>query len=214
MSQTFKKWLLGQGYQPSTAVATCLALRRLSRPYGLTGADTDKPHLRRYLSFVRSAHANPYGRSFLQAIEAMGINPVSKGWKKHGRRDKPLLSAAGLAEFRVQLRKEDDIGMLTALCIQSGLRVSKLLAMPLSDAIESYPLYERWLKTLQSPKVQTLHQIVSPTTRGAYRKMRLVVAHVAERLEVEADLDLLYKSRLQIDVYCGEKPGEVPCRIT
>jgi hypothetical protein len=208
MKPTLKEWLLEQGYQPSTVVATCLALRRLSRPYGLTGADTDKPHLRRYLSFVRATRSNPLGRSFLQAVEAMGLGPVSKDWKKHGRRDKPLLTADVFSEFRSRLRKEGDVGMLTALCIQSGLRVSKFLSMPLSDAIESYPLYESWLteraanghQTPRSWRVRTLHQIISPTARGAYRKMRSVVAHVAKELEVEADLDSLYKSRLQIEV--------------
>jgi hypothetical protein len=160
------------------------------------------------LSFVRATRSNPLGRSFLQAVEAMGLVPVTKDWKKHGRRDKPLLTSDVFSEFRARLRKEGDVGMLTALCIQSGLRVSKLLAMSLSDAIESYPLYESWLvgraadgtPTPRSQRIRTLHQIVSPTARGAYRKMRLVVAHVAKELEVEADLDSLYKSRLQIEV--------------
>lgn len=196
----FRSWLLSQGYQPSTVTATCLALQRLSRPYGLTGLETDKPHLRRYLSFVAATKENPLGRSFLRSVKALGLLPVSEGWSKHGRRSKSLLTSEQFAEFRAQLRKEGDVGMLTALCTQSGLRVSKLLAMRLLDAIESYPLYGKWLHAFDATKVKRLHQIVADNPRSAYLAMRNSVIAVATKLEVEADLDSLYKSRLQIEV--------------
>lgn len=193
----YKTWLKKQGYTPSTVDASIKALRRMdNRALSMTRSDVSL--LRRYVRFLQETNQQP------EVVERLKKKDIVASIRRDnpGLRPTKLLTANQLHRLKQRLEKRTDaVGLALALCMQAGKKPGELLHMPIvqirkdfSD-VSSSPCVD-WLKK-QVPTCM-LYETVSKSYSWAYRKLLAALKKEAKALDIDADLDTLRRSRLQL----------------
>jgi hypothetical protein len=190
----YEQWLHEEGYQPSTVEVT---LRHLNTVYARPTRDVETyriPHVRRYLRFVALTHKNPLGAVFIARMKKQGIEASNK-IHKQGKRTKKNLTKTQWDRLRAELREGDITSKLLLAYMLSPYRISDFLDMEvklvdeqdIQDAVS-----RKWLR--RSPPKKKLYQLLCPTKRCAYSRLRKKLQALCEELRMQTDLDTLYKT--------------------
>ena len=199
----YRAWLEKKSYQPTTIDATLRHLKVVAKDPG--ALLYRGPHIRRYLLFVEDTKSNPLGRKFTNHMAALGMTAVADT-RKCGAYTKALLSDTRWSKLDRKLRNGKDLDCLLWAYMHSGLRISEFLGRTLiqlerSLTDESSPA-EFWLRNaMRSAFVSTrgkkVYQILCPSSRCAYSRMRRRLAAIAADLGIQADLNTVYKTQQQ-----------------
>jgi len=196
---SYRDWLLTEGYQPSTVETT---VRKLTRLYHFASERSNshaRAHLRRYLRYVKDTKRSPLGQEFQAALVKEGFQASSKR-SKPGARTKKRLTASQLTELRSRLRTRGTLGRIAALYAQSKLNVSVFLELGRAEvrALQSgntgldARLDADWLNELfHRERATLLWETFAVSPRAAYKKLLDLV-----RAE-GTDLDTIYRSKVQ-----------------
>lgn len=188
---SYKDWLVSEGYQPSTVDTT---VRKLTRLYHFAAERSNghaRPHLQRYLRYVKDSKRNPLGQEFYAALLKEGFRASSKR-SKPGARNKKLLTASQLTELRSKLRTRGTLGRIAALYVRSKLKVSVFLVLRHAEALLLDTVDSVWLNDLfHKERATRLWETFAVSQRAAYMKLLDLV-----RAE-GTDLDTIYRSKVQ-----------------
>jgi hypothetical protein len=187
----YKDWLVSEGYQPSTVDTT---VRKLTRLFHFAAERTNghaRPHLQRYLRYVKDTKRSPLGQEFQAALVKEGFRASSKR-SKPGARNKKLLTASQLTELRSKLRTRGTVGRIAALYMQSKLNVSMFLVLERAEVLKLDGVDAGWFNTLfREERATCIWQTFAESRRAAYIKLLDLV-----RAE-GTDLDTIYRSKVQ-----------------
>ena len=189
----YREWLVSEGYQPSTVDTT---VRKLTRLFHFEAERTNghaRPHLQRYLRYVKDTKRNPLGQDFQAALLKEGFKASSKR-SKPGARNKKLLTASQLTALHARLRTRGHTGRVAALYVQSKLQVGEFLVLDLAGARDRFDGFVdgTWVtKAFVGYRATLLWQLIAESKRAAYKKLLDLV-----RAE-DTDLDTIYRSKVQ-----------------
>ena len=192
----YREWLVKKGYQNSTIDATIRHLKTVwHKPEALSYRGA---HVRRYLLYVSATRRNPLGQKFTTYMtEKHGLEAVTET-RKHGARTKVTLRNDQWGILRAVLRSGDSINRLLIAYMESPFRISEFLDMELREVDEKTVCDKRSRDWLLSIFINTRHkkvyQVLCPTKRCAYSRMRRRLMALSAELTFEVDLDTLYKT--------------------
>ncbi|MEE8615525.1 MAG: hypothetical protein V3T11_09985 [Roseateles sp.] len=205
----YEEWLRAEGYQPSTVEVTLRHLYTVNEQCGQTlfnacpmpVAPYRIPHVRRYLRYVALTRRNPLGRIFVAEMKRQGIEASSE-IRKQGQRTKQNLTKSQWSELRKLLRAGDNTSKLLLAYMLSPYRISEFLDMEvrlvseedITDHVSRKWLHATNLAAPKSKRTRKLYELLCPTKRCAYSRLRRTLREAGEKLKVPADLDTLYKS--------------------
>lgn len=200
----YRAWLVDKGYQPSTIDATLRHLKVVAKdPAALMYRG---PHIRRYLLFVEDTQCNPLGRKFTKHMLALGLKAAADT-RKGGAHTKDLLTRPEWSKLNNRLRKGGrDLDLLICAYMHSMLRVSEFLGQSLPDIQRSLTNDSAsatfWLRNAMrdqfiNPRGKRVYQLLCPSSRCAYSRMRRRLAAIATDLNIEVDLNTVYKTHQQ-----------------
>ena len=197
----YRVWLTDKGYQSSTIDATLRHLKVVAKdPEALKYRG---PHVRRYLLFVEDTKNNPLGKKFTDYMIAMGLSAAADT-RKGGAHTKELLSAAQWGKLDRKLRNGKNLDCLLWAYMHSGLRISQFLGQTLPQLERALgdesPPAAFWLRSAMrsafiNPRGKKVFQILCPSSRCAYSRMRRRLAALANDLNIEADLNTIHKTK-------------------
>lgn len=203
----YEAWLRAEGYQPSTVEVTLRHLytvneNRISSLFNaMPVAPYRIPHVRRYLRYVALTRRNPLGRAFVAEMKRQGIE-ASAEIRKQGGRTKKNLTKYQWWRLRGLLREGDNTSKLLLAYMLSPYRISEFLDMEVrlvSEEDITDHVSRKWLQAtnLLVPKrnrTRKLYELLCPTKRCAYSRLRRTLREACKELRVPVDLDTLYKS--------------------
>lgn len=194
---SYRLWLIGRGYQPSTVQASLRHMRALARrdwsipkpiPSHL------KPQVRRYLRYVKDSGRDPMGARFSQAVAAQGLEAASD-IRFQGPREKTLLGSRQWTTLRAKLRRGDTASKLLVAYMMSPYRVGEFLNLRADQITEddvADKISRDWIR--KEGGRRRVFKLVCPTERCTYYRMRRRLQEVCDKLEYEADFDSLNKA--------------------
>lgn len=191
----YKRWLVRQGYQPSTVQVSMRHLRALVAweiPKKLP--KYRHAHIRRYLRYVDETKDNPMGSKFLQGMKSLGLTPAMD-ISKQGPRGKTLLGSHDWTALRSRLRRGDEASRLLVAYMLSPYRIGEFLnlnAHKVDETDIADKISRDWIR--QNGGRKKLYRLVCETERCTYYRMRRRLQDICDKLEVEADFDSLYKT--------------------
>jgi hypothetical protein len=191
----YKRWLVRQGYQPSTVQVSMRHLRALAAwDISKTVPQYRLPHIRRYLRYVDDTKDNPMGPKFIQGMKSLGLTAVMN-ISKQGPRGKTLLGGYEWTTLRSRLRRGDEASKLLVAYMLSPYRIGEFLNLRAHKVTEediADKISRDWIKTRGGR--QRLFRLVCETERCTYYRMRRRLQDMCDKLEIEADFDSLYKT--------------------
>jgi hypothetical protein len=197
----YKKWLIDQGYQPSTVEVSLRHIRALSRvdwTHPRRIPEYRNAHIRRYLRYVELEKKHPLGKRFALAMRHAGLVPTT-AIAKQGSRAKTLLGSTDWTVLRGKLRRGDDASKLLVAYMQSPYRISEFLrqhAHQISEEDIADKISRDWI--IEVGGRQPLYQILCETERCTYYRLRRRLQEVCAKLGYDVDFDTLYKSYHEI----------------
>ena len=196
----YRTWLVDKEYQLSTIDATLRHLKVVAKdPSALTYRG---PHIRRYLLFVEDTKCNPLGRKFTQHMVSLGFSAAAST-RKCGAHTKSLLTKLEWAKLNKTLRKGRDLDLILWAYMHSTLRISDFLGQTLAEIERSltdesdaacYWLRNAMRDAFVAPRGKRVYQILCPSSRCAYSRLRRRLAAVLTDLSIEADLNTVYRT--------------------
>lgn len=194
---SYRLWLIGRKYQPSTVQASLRHMRALYRRDWTLPKPVPshlKPQVRRYLRYVDESGRNPMGAKFLEAVRGQGLEAAAD-IRFQGPREKTLLGSTQWTKLRSKLRRGDDASRLLVAYMQSPYRIGDFLKLRADQVTEedvADKISRDWI--VKEGGRRKLYRLVCKTERCTYYRMRRRLQEVCERLEYEADFDSLYKA--------------------
>jgi hypothetical protein len=196
----YEAWLTREGYQPTTIEATLRHLKNVAaKPKEI--ADHQEAHIQRYLRYVGKTRRHPLGQSLTKKLKAAGY-AAAGDVRKPGSRSKKLLDAQQWSALRARLRERgysDDTGKLLVAYMESPYRITEFLQLrpTLISADDVTDKISRdWLRNHRARRV---FQVLCPTERCTYYRLRKRLRDVSEALGIPVDLDTLYKSYYELN---------------
>jgi hypothetical protein len=191
----YTDWLRTQKYTDSTIEASLKVLRRLDHAKPDPRNLTDRFLLRRYLRYVKETRRNPLGRTFTEALSQLGLEPAVPR-AVPGKRKRKLLT---VTEFHVLkdrcLRSEDVATVLVGFYMMSGKKPHDFLQQKTLIRDNAAVFKVRQDILLSRPVV---YENLSTSLSWAYRTLLAAAKKQGEALGLDVDLDILYRSRLQL----------------
>lgn len=184
----YTTWLRSKKYTPSTIDASIRVLRRLNRE-NPKPTRSDEFLLRRYLRYVKETRRNPLGKRFTSVLEKQGLDPTSER-AMSGTRKRELLMMGQFHDLKDRcLNSTDKTAMLVGFYMVSGKKPREFLQQKHSASSFSDHF----------PRTGTfLYENLSPSITWAYRMLLAAAKREAAALDIDADLDILYRSRLAL----------------
>jgi hypothetical protein len=192
----YETWLKDEGYQESTILVT---LRHIKAVYAHRDKDVAKTraaHVRRYLRFVAKTRKNPLGRKFVQRMLGLGLEAAVDS-PNHGKRSKTNLTDDQWLDLRAKLRRGDDTSRLLIAYMESPYRIGEFLNLRIGQLVDDDvqdKISRAWITDKKLGARARLFQVLCKTERCAYSRIRRRLQQICKALEMEADLDTLYRT--------------------
>lgn len=186
----YESWLKAEGYQPTTIRASLYALKRRVVRETSTVLESDKICLRRYLLFTQVTGEHPLGPGFSEALVGEGLRAAQLK-AKGGHRKRAALDRGKLGKLLNALQEGGDDSQLLAIYASSSLRINDFLSQRCEDVVS--PALQTWLEN--RPKREFVYETVSPSLSWARRRLLRKLRTEASKLDINADLDTLWRSR-------------------
>lgn len=186
----YRLWLREQKYTPSTIDASIRVLQRLDHEKPEPANVVDEWLLRRYLRYVKETRHNPLGKQFTTTLEDLGLTPVMPR-AMSGKRKRKLLTATQFNELKDQcLKSSNKPSILVAYYMISGKKPHDFLKQPSGRCSFS--------AVFMVKRDIPIYEILSPSFTWAYRILLSAAKREARALDIDADLDTIYRSRLNM----------------
>lgn len=184
--EDYRQWLLTQNYTPSTIDASLKVLRRLNLKEPKP-TRSDAFLLRRYLRYVKETKHNPLGKAFTEALSGLGVVPATPR-AVSGARKRTLISMKDFHRLKERYIGSDDrSAVLVGHYMVSGMKPHEFLELRVAKSSVS---------SLFGVKQIPTYELLSKSKTWAYRMMLAAAKREAAALDIDADLDILYRSRL------------------
>jgi hypothetical protein len=190
----YKAWLETQKYTPSTIEASLKVLRRIDHNKPDPRNRTDKFLLRRYMRYVKETRRNPLGMKFTETLEGLGIRAAIPR-SVYGTRKRKLLSVTEFHSLKDRCLSSDEVAsVLVGFYMMSGKKPHEFLTQK-TLVRDNSAVFKIRNDILLNKKI--VYENLSSSISWAYRTMLAAAKKEGEALNLDVDLDILYRSRLQ-----------------